>query len=84
MHSFEHQKVAYRVKEVAELTNLGRTTLYKLMDSGELGSFKVGKIRLISARALDEFYEKLVSGQLGEHGAHSSPSPIPPEPAQSQ
>jgi excisionase family DNA binding protein len=42
------------VNEAAELIGLGRTTIYKLMDAGDLASVHVGKSRRVP---LDEVYD---------------------------
>jgi excisionase family DNA binding protein len=49
---------AYSVPEAVEFTGLGRTTLYMLMDRGELPYAKVGARRLIPKRALVELIER--------------------------
>lgn len=41
------EPLAYSVREVAKLTSLGVTTLYKLMKHGHLSYKKVGRRRLI-------------------------------------
>ncbi len=46
-------------EDVAERTNLGRSTIYALLKSGELKSVKVGRARRIPAAALDEFIANL-------------------------
>ncbi len=43
------------VEEAARLLGLGRSNLFKLMESGELRSVKVGSRRLVPRRALEEF-----------------------------
>ncbi|MEC9068122.1 MAG: helix-turn-helix domain-containing protein [Pseudomonadota bacterium] len=45
-------RLAYSIAEVAALTGIGRTTLYKLMDRGALQTCKIGRRRLIPAHAL--------------------------------
>lgn len=40
-------RLAYSVDEAARITGIGRTTLYALMNSGELPSAKVGRRRII-------------------------------------
>ncbi len=42
------------VEEAARLLGLGRSNLFKLMESGELRSVKVGSRRLVPRRALEE------------------------------
>lgn len=52
----------YSVEDVIARTSLGRSKVYELLASGELGSVKVGRRRLIPARSLDEFVERLRAG----------------------
>ncbi len=47
----------YRVNQAAELLQLGRSTVERLVASGELRSIKVGKCRRIPADALAEFVQ---------------------------
>ena len=46
------------VERAGVLLGLGRTNVYKLINSGELRSITIGKRRLIPREALDEFIEK--------------------------
>jgi excisionase family DNA binding protein len=45
-------------KDVAELLHFSRTTVYGMLDRGELPSFKYGSSRLIPYRALEAFIER--------------------------
>lgn len=49
------QKIAYTVEEAAELLSISRAQTYRLIETGELGSFKIGKCRRVSAEQLVEF-----------------------------
>lgn len=51
----ESTKVAYSVTEAAELLSLGRTLVFSLIKSGELGSMKVGHRRLVTYEDLQAF-----------------------------
>lgn len=42
-------RLAYSVTEVTEITGLGRTTIYRLINEQRLQSVKVGRRRLIKA-----------------------------------
>jgi excisionase family DNA binding protein len=54
----------YSVENIMELLNVGRTKVYQEMDSGRLRSVKVGRRRLVSAAALNEFIAQLeVAGE---------------------
>lgn len=55
-------KVGYSINEVCNMTGLCRQTVYNQINSGQLRSFKVGKRRLISPAALDEWVTLHESG----------------------
>jgi excisionase family DNA binding protein len=55
----ELEKRLFSVENIMPMCNLGRTKVYEEMDSGRLRSVKVGRRRLVSAGALNEFIEKL-------------------------
>jgi excisionase family DNA binding protein len=50
------------VAEAAEFLSLGRSTLYELMDKGELRYIKIGGSRRIPRRALIELAKAHVQG----------------------
>ncbi len=50
-------RLAYRVKEAADVIGLGRSTLYDLMAKGTLRFVKIGNTRLIPADALRALIE---------------------------
>lgn len=47
-----------RVEEAARLLSLGRSTIYELMDSGELPSVRCGAARRIPVAALRKWVEE--------------------------
>lgn len=47
------------VTEAAELIGLGRTTIYKLMDNGDLASVRVGKSRRIPLDEAHDFVDRV-------------------------
>lgn len=47
-----------RVEEAARLLSLGRSTIYELMDSGELPSVRCGTARRIPVAALRKWVEE--------------------------
>ena len=49
------------VDEVAEQLRVGRTTVYRLLKTGELPSFCIGRSRRVSAEALHSYVEGLAS-----------------------
>ncbi|MDA2806133.1 excisionase family DNA-binding protein [Nocardiopsis suaedae] len=54
-------KKLLRVEEAAKLLGIGRTRAFELIKDGRLRSVKLGKTRLVPAKALDEFVELLLS-----------------------
>lgn len=51
-------KLAYTVEEAAELLSLSRAHLYRLMDSGQIGSISIGRSRRITRKQLLAFIEE--------------------------
>jgi hypothetical protein len=49
--------LAYRVNDAAAISGLGRSSLYKLMNSGQLRSVLVAGRRLIPAEALRDLMQ---------------------------
>ena len=60
-----NQKLSYTVPEAVTATGLTRTRLYDAIASGEVQSFKAGRQRMISAKALEEFIAKLERESAG-------------------
>lgn len=50
------------IPAVVERLGVGRTTVFSLIESGELRSVKVGRRRLVSEAALIEFITKVDEG----------------------
>lgn len=46
------------VAQVSEQTSIGRSTLYKLIESGDLFSVRIGGLRRIPRQALLDFIEQ--------------------------
>jgi excisionase family DNA binding protein len=55
---------AYRPAAAARRLGIGRTKLYELLASGDLGSIRVGRARLIPSRAIDAFLEHQLTTQM--------------------
>ena len=49
----------YRVEEVAEVLNVGRTKVFDLIRSGEFASVKVGGSRRVTEQAIDDYIVRL-------------------------
>ena len=52
------EKLCYSVKEACEALGISTPTLYKLMNSGELKSKKLGAKRVIPVEALKELLQE--------------------------
>ena len=73
-HEMEHmtdEKRAFSVDEVAEMLDIGRTAVYRLIKSDELGSQKIGGSRRIFLSDLEDY--------LGEERAHSLVKTLSPD-----
>lgn len=54
-------RLAYRIDEAADALSVHRATIYRLIAGGKLKTIKLGRIRLVSARALHALVEKGIS-----------------------
>ena len=59
--SHQEHKFAYSVEEAAELLSIKRDSLYGLIKSEQLGSFKVGTRRLVAHQHLETYIESQVT-----------------------
>lgn len=50
--------------EAMDYLGVGENTLYKLLKSGNLGAFRIGRIWKIPRKELDKFIDKSVSERL--------------------
>lgn len=44
-----------RFEEVMEFLNIGKNTLYKLLNNGEINAFKIGKVWKIPKKSIEEY-----------------------------
>jgi len=54
--------------ETCELLGVKRGTLYKMLDAGEIASFRIGSLRRIPLEQLRQWIDKQVSGQVDVRG----------------
>lgn len=47
-----------KFEEVMEYLNIGKSTLYKLLRSGEITSFKIGKVWKIPRKSVEDYIKK--------------------------
>jgi hypothetical protein len=53
------QKLSYTIAEAEAITGFPHTRVYALINSGDLVTFKVGRRRMVSARALHDLIDRL-------------------------
>ena len=56
-------RLLYSVEEAAQLLGIGRTFMFELVAAGHVASFKIGKLRKISRRALDDYIAHLAEDE---------------------
>jgi excisionase family DNA binding protein len=54
------ERVLLTAEEVAEALHIGRCTVYDLIRSGHLRSFKIGKLRRIPVDAVHEYARRML------------------------
>ncbi|MFC4054655.1 helix-turn-helix domain-containing protein [Actinomadura syzygii] len=62
------EPLAYRAEEVPQAFPIGRTALFKLLRTGEIESFKVGRARFVPRQALVDFMARQLAEQNGGGG----------------
>ena len=60
------QKLSYTVEDACEATGLRRSRLYAAIADGSLTTFKAGRRRMVSAKALQDFIAKLERASAGK------------------
>lgn len=60
------EKLLLRVNEAAELTGLGRSKCYELIQSGEWPSIKIGRCLRIPAAGLRDWVQQEAERALGD------------------
>ena len=54
--------LSVRVREACRLTGIGRSKLYELIRAGEISTFKIGGMTLISTAELERFLAAQIDG----------------------
>lgn len=52
-------RLSYTVDEACEVTGFCRTRIYQAITDGTLTTFKAGRRRMVSVKALEQFIERL-------------------------
>ncbi|MGV9242188.1 helix-turn-helix domain-containing protein [Streptomyces sp. NBC_00582] len=60
------EKINYSIDEAVEASGLGRSTIFELIKSGDLPSFKEGRRRLIPADAIRAHSARRLAEQNGQ------------------
>ena len=66
------RRVLYRVGEAVILLGLSRSQLYELIRSGRLRTVTEGRVRLIPAKAIDEYVSLLTSEAGADTGGDAA------------
>lgn len=61
----QNERIAYPLDEGAAVAGLTRTRAYQLIASGDLATFKCGRRRMVTRRALDECIARLEAKSQG-------------------
>jgi excisionase family DNA binding protein len=56
------KQLLYKPENAGAILDMGRTSVYHLMATGELKSVRIGRSRRIPASALEDYINKLQSG----------------------
>jgi len=69
MQYVNDNRIAYTVEGACETTSLTRTRIYRAIADGSLKTFKAGRRRMVSARALQDFINQLERESAGVKAA---------------
>jgi excisionase family DNA binding protein len=59
-------KLLLSPEEFAHITGLGRSTVFKMLQAGQIPSFRVGRLRKIPVQEVHAFVEKQLAAQGSE------------------
>ena len=62
--AFDMENEIMRFEEVMEFLNVGKNTLYTLLNSGEINAFKIGKVWKIPKKSVEEYVNRKVQKSL--------------------
>ena len=62
-------RIVLTVEEAAERLGVGRTTMYRLVSTGAVESFTIGRLRKVPADAIDNYVTQLRAARAGELAA---------------
>ena len=55
-----------KIEEMMKMLDIGKNTAYRLLDSGEVRAFKIGKVWKITRAAVQEYIEKQIKASQPE------------------
>ena len=58
--AFHMEHEIMRFEEVMEFLNIGKNTLYTLLNNGEINAFKIGKVWKIPKKSVEEYIDRKV------------------------
>jgi excisionase family DNA binding protein len=61
----DHQKLLLSPDETCEALTIKRSTLFKMLDAGEITSIKIGRLRRIPVDGLQKYVVRQVAAQTG-------------------
>ena len=62
--AFDMKNEIMRFEEAMEFLNIGKNTLYTLLNSGEINAFKIGKVWKIPKKSVEEYVNRKVQKSL--------------------
>jgi len=65
----DNRPILYTITDVCRLLRLSRPTVYRLINSGQLASFKIGSNRRVPASSIDSYVASMVAPATGPEAA---------------
>lgn len=65
---FENYDDVIGIEDLMEVLDIGRSNAYKLLKSGELKSFKIGKVYKIPKKCIEDYIFTKVDSKLEQNG----------------
>ena len=68
------QDRGFSVEQAAEVIGVSRATIFELIGSGQLGSIKIGRRRVIPGVAIHEFITNRLADSRAAQDGHGTPA----------
>lgn len=62
MEALSDDRALLSIPDTCRVISLGRSTVYELINNGDLKTVKVGSRRLVIRRSIDDLVDRLASG----------------------